>query len=57
MQQKKYFILLPPFVIFGLILLFALPKQHLTYVFVAPIIFWIVYYSWIVVEKKRTYKK
>ncbi|WP_262174695.1 SoxR reducing system RseC family protein [Saccharococcus sp. Marseille-Q5394] len=54
MHKKKYFILLPPALIIGIILLYYLPTEDRAYVFLAPIAFWIIYYSWIYVEKRNT---
>jgi hypothetical protein len=52
-QKQKYFILLPPALLLGIFLLYYLPAGDRSYVFLVPIVFWIIYYSWIYVEKKK----
>ncbi|WLV24578.1 hypothetical protein QR721_13185 [Aciduricibacillus chroicocephali] len=53
MHTKKYLILLVPTVLIGLVLLFFLPESQRSYVLFVPLIFWIVYYAWIYVEKRK----
>ena len=53
MDKKKYFIVMPPGIIIGIFLLFYLPERDRTYVGLIPIIFWIIYYSWIYIEKRK----
>lgn len=53
MHWKKYAILLPPFVMIFLIMAFNLPDNQKLYAVLAIILFWIVYYSWIFIEKKK----
>ncbi|MET3699395.1 hypothetical protein SAMN05877753_11136 [Bacillus oleivorans] len=50
---KKYFILLPPFVIVGLIILFILPEGSYHLALIVPILFWLVYYAWIYIENGK----
>ena len=52
MHTKKYWILFYPTVTIGILLLFSLPPEDRAYVFLAPIVFWILYYSWIHMENK-----
>lgn len=42
MYSKKYWLLMPPFFLFGL-LLFAVLRP---FIFWVPLIFWAVYYGW-----------
>ena len=53
MHKKKYFILLPPAVLVGIVLLYNLPTADRAYVFLAPLAFWIMYYGWIYIEKRK----
>lgn len=53
-HKKKYFTLLPPFLILTIILAIALPSEKRFYAFFAIITFWISYYAWIYIERKRT---
>ncbi|MFT8323007.1 MAG: hypothetical protein ABF649_19245 [Bacillus sp. (in: firmicutes)] len=45
MNDKKYLIFMPPFIFIGLFLLYYLPPNKTPYIFLIPIIFWIVYYK------------
>lgn len=54
MHKKKYFTLLPPFLILGIILAFALPSSSRSFALLATVMaFWITYYVWIYIEKKK----
>ncbi|AIQ51042.1 hypothetical protein D3C75_300690 [compost metagenome] len=53
LHKKKYFILLPPFLILTIILAATLPYEKRYYTFLAILAFWITYYSWIYIEKKK----
>ncbi|UOQ47638.1 hypothetical protein MUN88_16480 [Gracilibacillus caseinilyticus] len=53
MEWKKYVILLIPFVIAGLILIYVLPRSDSQYSLLTAIILWIVYYVWIYKNKKE----
>ncbi|GIO36904.1 hypothetical protein J41TS12_17650 [Paenibacillus antibioticophila] len=53
MHKKKYFTLLPPFLLLTIILAFTLPSEKRFYAFFAIIAFWISYYAWIYIERKR----
>lgn len=44
MHKKKYFTLLPPFVILAIILAFTHPNDQTSYVLLAMIAFWTAYY-------------
>lgn len=56
MHKKKYFTLLPPFLILAIILTFTLPDDKKSFAILAMITFWITYYVWIYIEK-QTQKK
>ncbi|GIN72354.1 hypothetical protein J14TS2_28290 [Bacillus sp. J14TS2] len=53
MHKRKYFVLLPFALIIGIFLLFCLPPGNWFYVFLVPIVFWLIYYSWIYLEKRK----
>ncbi|MCR8656883.1 hypothetical protein [Paenibacillus endoradicis] len=53
MHKKKYFTLLPPFLILTIILAYTLPSDKKTYAFLAVIAFWITYFGWIYIKKKK----
>ena len=55
-HKKKYFILMPPMLIIGLILFYFLPANQRSYVFLAPITLWLIYYTWIFIERKQKKK-
>jgi hypothetical protein len=40
----------------GIFLVYYIPANQRTYVLLVPIIFWIVYYSWIYIEKRLSEK-
>lgn len=54
-KNKKYWILMPPFLILAIALLTY--TDNSSYGFLAIIIFWIIYYSWNYIEKKKQAKK
>lgn len=51
MHKKKYFTLLPPFLLLAIILAFALPDDKKSLALLAMIAFWITYYVWVYIEK------
>lgn len=53
MHKQKYFILILPFITIGLFLLYILPADRRYYLFLVPAVFWLVYYSWIFIERKQ----
>ena len=55
-KKKYYFFVMPPMLIMGLFLLFYLPASQRPYVFLIPIIFWLIYYVWVFIEKKESQK-
>lgn len=53
MNLKRHIYLMIPFVILGAVLLMVLPSDYLHYVYLAPIGFWMVYYSLLYIDKRR----
>lgn len=53
MHWKKYAILLPPFILIGLLLVFYLPLGQKHYALLGALVFWAFYYTWVYIEKKR----
>jgi phosphotransferase system glucose/maltose/N-acetylglucosamine-specific IIC component len=53
LHKKKYFTLLPPFLMLAIVLAFTLPSDKKIYALLAVFVFWITYYTWIYVEKKK----
>ncbi|OXL81727.1 hypothetical protein BCV73_00560 [Paenibacillus sp. SSG-1] len=51
LHKKKYFTLLPPFLLLAIILAFTLPDDKKSFALLAMIAFWITYYVWIYIEK------
>jgi hypothetical protein len=51
-SKTKYFFLLVPMLLIGIFLVYYLPVSQRTYVLLVPIIFWIIYYTWIYIEKR-----
>jgi len=56
-KNKKYWILMPPFLILGIVLITSLPKKYLPYSFLVALTFWGFYYLWVYLEKKNLTKK
>jgi hypothetical protein len=52
MHRKKYWLLLPPFLIVGILLIIYLPDNQNFWALCVPLGFWAVYYGWIYMEKK-----
>lgn len=53
MHWKKYAILLPPFVLIGILFVLYLPSSQKHYGISVALVFWAFYYTWIYIEKKR----
>ena len=51
-HKKKYFIIFVPVLIIGLLLIYYLPANELTYLMLIPLIAWFIYYAWIYIEKR-----
>lgn len=56
MHWKKYFILLLPTILIGLFLFYILPAIQRPYVLIVPMVFWLIYYFWIYIERKQKNK-
>lgn len=54
MHKKKYFILLIPAILVFAFLLYYLPTGSKQYSIIVPLVFWIVYYIWVGIEKKTS---
>lgn len=55
-KNKKYWILMPPFLILTMALFIYLPQVYKLYSFSAIITFWIIYHSWNYIENKKLSK-
>jgi len=53
MHWKKYAILTPPFLLIGVLLSIYLPVGQKQYAIVVALVFWVFYYIWVFIEKKR----
>ncbi|MBS3680727.1 hypothetical protein KGF86_10910 [Ornithinibacillus massiliensis] len=53
MHWKKYGILLPPFLIIAVLLGIYLPIGQKYFATLVVLLFWVFYYAWIFIEKKR----
>lgn len=47
MSKKKYFFMILPILIIGLLLLFYLPEGQRPYAYLIPIVCGVIYYIWI----------
>jgi len=56
MDKKKYNILLPPFLIIGILVIYFLPVEQMYMALFVPLLFWVSYYSWVEVEKRKKEK-
>ena len=55
-NNKKYWILMPPFLIVAMALFIYLPQDYKPYSFFAIFAFWIIYHFWNYIEKKSNQK-
>ncbi|HLU23579.1 MAG TPA: hypothetical protein VKZ77_14035 [Bacillaceae bacterium] len=55
-KAKFYFTMMPLLLVIGIILLIYLPENQRYYVFLIPILYWILYYFNMWIEKKRKQK-
>ena len=53
LKNKKYWILMPPFLILAIVLMIFLPENYRSYSFLVIILFWLVYYFCGYNEKKK----
>lgn len=56
MHKNKYFILVIPVMIIGIFLIYYLPANQRFYVLLIPVIFWVIFYVWIYIEKRAKNK-
>lgn len=52
MDWKKYAILLPPFILIGILLSIYLPSVQKQYAIGVALVFWAVYYIWSYLDRK-----
>jgi hypothetical protein len=52
-KNKRYWILLPPSVLIGVILIIYLPQELKPFSILTPLPFWLVYYLWNPFNKSR----
>ncbi|MEW9107849.1 MAG: hypothetical protein AB2374_00785 [Cytobacillus gottheilii] len=45
-KDRRYWILMPPFLIIGFILVLYLPQKLKPFAILTALVFWIVYYTW-----------
>jgi len=53
-KNKKYWILMPPFLLLAILLILYLPTDLKPYSIISVLIFWITYYTWNYVDKTHT---
>ncbi|WP_017798529.1 hypothetical protein [Oceanobacillus kimchii] len=53
MDKRKYFTLFIPTVIILIALFFMLPEDNVLYAFIVVVLFWITYYTWVWIDKKK----
>ena len=51
LKNKKYWVLMPPFLILTLVLIVYSPTEYRAYSFTPVVVFWIVYYIWSYIGK------
>ncbi|MGP4077397.1 hypothetical protein [Halobacillus sp. K22] len=56
-KNKRYWILMPPFLLMTVLLVIFLPIEHRWYAFLPIIVFWIVYYIWNYYSQKKNNSK
>lgn len=56
MHWKKYFILSLPVIVIGILLFYFLPANQRPYILLVPMAFWLIYYTWIYIERKQKKK-
>ncbi|MED4401778.1 hypothetical protein [Metabacillus fastidiosus] len=57
MFPKNYWFFMVPSFIIAFILIYTLDKQYKPYVLLIPLLFWIIYYIWVGLQKKKQQKK
>ncbi len=51
--NKRYWILLPPFLISAILLYMFLPEQHRIYSLLSVVLFWVSYHLWNYKDEKK----
>ncbi len=57
MTNKKYWILMPPFLLIGLLLVIYLPQNLKPLAILTALVFWCVYYIWTYIERNKERRK
>ena len=52
-KNKKYWILMPPFLLLAILLILYLPTDLKPYSIISVLIFWVTYYLWTSADKKK----
>ncbi len=52
-KNKKYWILMPPFLLLAILLILFLPTDLKPYSIISVLIFWVTYYIWNYADKKQ----
>ncbi len=52
-KNKKYWILMPPFLLIAVLLILYLPNDLKPYSIISVMIFWVTYYIWTYDDKKQ----
>ena len=52
-KNKKYWILMPPFLLLAILLILYLPTDLKPYSIISVMIFWVTYYIWTYADKKQ----
>jgi len=55
-HKSKFFILLTPTIIIGIFLIYYLPRDQKYLALIVPIIFRMIYYTWILIDRKKEEK-
>ncbi|WP_078546786.1 hypothetical protein [Bacillus alkalitelluris] len=55
-KDKRYWILLLPFLIIGILLILYLPQNFKPFTILLALVFWIAYYTWIYLSKNNDVK-
>ncbi|KAF0821010.1 hypothetical protein KIS4809_0537 [Bacillus sp. ZZV12-4809] len=53
MHWRKYFILLIPALVIFIASAFIIPYNKFYLIYIIPFTFWVIYYSWLYIEKRK----
>ena len=53
MHWKIYLFLLVPFILIGVPVILLLPAPYNQYGYILSVVFWIIYYSWVIVDIRK----